>query len=132
AASGLGQSTAPVSITLYGDSFDVLEGLSRQLSAELGKIDGLINIKSSLDDAQPVVGITINRDLASNLGVSMNQIAATLQPLISGEDVVDWTSPAGQVYSVVVRLPERIRNDIEAIGNLPIAQSGATGSSSMI
>jgi HAE1 family hydrophobic/amphiphilic exporter-1 len=132
AASGLGQSTAPVSITLYGDSFDVLESLSRQLIAELDKIDGLINIKSSLDDAQPVVGITINRDLASNLGVSMNQIAATLQPLISGEDVVDWTSPAGQVYSVVVRLPERIRNDIEAIGNLPIAQSGATGSSSMI
>jgi len=132
AVSGLGQATAPVSITLYGDSFAVLEGLADQLMAELGEIEGLINVTSSLDEAQPVVGISVDRDLANTLGVSMNQVATTLQPLISGEEVTDWTAPNGQVYSVVVRLPESLRNDIDAIGNLPIAQSGATGSSEMI
>jgi HAE1 family hydrophobic/amphiphilic exporter-1 len=132
AASGLGTSAAPVSITLYGDSFDILEQLADRLIVELAKIDGLINIKSSLDEAQPVVGISVDRGRANDLGVSMTQIASTLQPLISGEEVVDWTSPAGRVYSVVVRLPEELRNDIDAIGNLPIAQSGASGSSEMI
>ncbi|MCW5721796.1 MAG: efflux RND transporter permease subunit [Devosia sp.] len=132
AASGLGTSTAPVSITLYGDSFVVLERLADQLVAKLETIDGLIDVTSSLDEAQPVVGISVNRDLANNLGVSMNQIAATLTPLISGQDVADWTSPTGQVYKVVVRLPPELREDIDAIGNLPIAQSGATGSSAMI
>jgi HAE1 family hydrophobic/amphiphilic exporter-1 len=132
AASGLGANSAPVSITLYGDSFSVLQQLADQLVGELEKIDGLINVQSSLDEAQPVVGISVDRDRANDLGVSMTQIASTLQPLISGEDVVDWTSPAGRVYSVVVRLPEELRNDIEAIGNLPIAQSGATGSTEMI
>jgi HAE1 family hydrophobic/amphiphilic exporter-1 len=132
AASGLGTSAAPVSVTLYGDSFVVLKRLADQLVRDLDQIDGLIDITSSLDEAQPVVGISINRDLADNLGVSMNQIAATLEPLISGQDVADWTAPNGQVYSVVVRLPESLRADIDAIGNLPIAQSGATGSNSMI
>ncbi|SEP79062.1 hydrophobic/amphiphilic exporter-1, HAE1 family [Devosia sp. YR412] len=132
AASGLGGSSAPVSITLYGDSFDVLKRLGDQLVGELGQIPGLIDIKSSLDEAQPVVGINVNRDLADNLGVSMAQIAATLGPLISGDDVADWTATDGKIYSVVVRLPEYLRNDIDAIGNLPIAQSGATGSSSMV
>jgi len=132
AASGLGTGSAPVSITLYGDSFAVLERLARQLESELGAIAGLINISSSLDEAQPVVGVRINQDLADNLGVSMSQIAATLGPLISGEDVADWTAQNGQVYSVVVRLPESLRNDVDAIGNLPIAQSGVTGSSQMI
>ena len=132
AASGLGGSSAPVSITLYGDSFNVLERLSDQLEGALREIPGLINITSSLDEAQPVVGIRINRDLADNLGVSMGQIATTLGPLISGEEVADWTAQNGQVYSVVVRLPEALRNDVDAIGNLPIAQSGATGSSGMI
>lgn len=126
AASGLGGSSAPVSVTLYGDSFVVLEHLADQLMAEMGKIDGLIDIKSSLDDAQPVVGITINRDLADNLGVSITQIASTMAPLISGDDVSDWTAPNGQVYSVVVRLPDYLRNDIDAIGNLPIA-AGSNG-----
>lgn len=126
AASGLGGSSAPVSVTLYGDSFVVLEHLADQLMVEMGKIDGLIDIKSSLDDAQPVVGITINRDLADSLGVSITQIASTMAPLISGDDVSDWTAPNGQVYSVVVRLPDYLRNDIDAIGNLPIA-AGSNG-----
>src|SRR5690606_37084148 len=105
---------------------------SDQLEAELAQIEGLINITSSIDEAQPVVGIRINQDLADNLGVSMGQIAATLGPLISGEEVADWTAQNGQVYSVVVRLPQSLRNDVDAIGNLPIAQTGATGSAGMI
>ncbi|MHA6730871.1 efflux RND transporter permease subunit [Devosia sp. A369] len=132
AASGLGGATAPVSITLYGDSFDVLDRLGDELVAKLEAIPGLIDITSSFDEAQPVVGIKVNRDLADNLGVSLGQIAATLGPLISGDDVADWTAANGQVYSVVVRLPEELRNDIDAIGNLPIAQSGASGSNSMV
>ena len=132
AASGLGGSSAPVSITLYGDTVSVLGRLSDQLERELAQIPGLINIKSSLDEAQSVVGIRINRDLADNLGISMGQIATTLGPLISGQDVADWTAQNGQVYSVVVRLPSDLRSDVEAIGNLPIAQSGATGSSQMV
>ncbi|UJW85119.1 efflux RND transporter permease subunit [Devosia sp. SL43] len=131
-ASGLGGSSAPVSVTLYGESFSVLDRLSDELVAKLNAIPGLINITSSLDEAQAVVGIRINSDLADNLGVSMAQIVATLGPLISGEDVANWTAQNGQVYSVVVRLPETLRNDVDAIGNLPIAQSGATGSSQMI
>src|SRR5690606_30427971 len=103
AASGLGGSTAPVSITLYGDSFDVLDRLGDELVAKLKAIPGLIDITSSFDEAQPVVGIKVNRDLADNLGVSLGQIAATLGPLISGDDVADWTAANGQVYSVVVR-----------------------------
>ncbi|KRA97653.1 nodulation protein NolG [Devosia sp. Root685] len=128
AASGLGGSSAPVSVTLYGDSFEVLGRLAHGLMADMAKIDGLIDIKSSLDEAQPVVGITINRDLADSLGVSISQIASTMAPLISGDDVSDWTAANGQVFSVVVRLPDYLRNDIDAIGNLPIA----TGSSGMI
>lgn len=132
AASGLGQSSAPVSITLYGDSFVELGRLADQLMAEMEKIDGLIDITSSLDDAQSIVGINVDRELANNLGVSMAQVAATMGPLISGEEVVDWTAPNGEISSLVVRLPESLRNDLEAISNLPIAQSGATGSNGMI
>jgi len=132
AASGLGGSSAPVSITLYGDSFEVLGRLADQLETELAQIPGLINISSSLDEAQPVVGIRVDRDLADSLGVSMNQIAATLGPLIAGEDVADWTAQNGQVYSAVVRLPESLRDDVDGIGNLPIALTGTSGSGQMI
>jgi len=79
-----------------------------------------------------VIGVRVDSELAQSVGVSMTQIAATLSPLISGQEVANWTSPSGGEYDVVVRLPPAVRNDVQAISNLPIAQSGTTGSSDMV
>src|SRR5699024_2803976 len=57
AAGGFGGVTAPIQIVIYGDSFDVLDRLSGQLMARLGEIEGLFDIESSLDEAQPVLGV---------------------------------------------------------------------------
>ncbi|HTN60778.1 MAG TPA: efflux RND transporter permease subunit [Devosia sp.] len=132
AASGLGGVAAPVSITIYGDNFTVLSQLADQLVVRLRQIKGLQDVESSLDAAQPVLGVRIDRDLASDLGVSLAQIGATLGPMLGGEDVTDWTAPNGDNYTVAVRLPEWARDNVEALGSLPITQSGATGSNAMV
>ena len=132
AASGLGGVAAPVSITIYGDNFTVLDQLADRLIAQLRAIEGLEDIESSLDAAQPVLGVRIHRDLASDLGVSLSQIGATLGPMLGGQNVTDWTAPNGDNYTVAVRLPEWARNDVDTLGSLPITQSGATGSNAMI
>ncbi len=132
AAGGLGGVTAPVQINLYGDNLDVLGPLSEQLVATMQGIAGLEDVKSSLDSAQPVLGVRINRDAASDLGVSLQQIGATLRPMLGGDDVSDWTSPDGRSFTVTVRLPAEMRNDLDVLGGLPVAQSGSTGSSGMV
>lgn len=132
ASGGLGGVAAPISIVIYGDNFTILDQLADRLIAQLEQVDGLIDIKSSLDDAQPVLGVRIERDLASDLGVSLLQIGSTLGPMLGGKEVADWTAPNGDNYTVNVRLPEWARDDIETLGSLPITQSGATGSNAMV
>ncbi|RUT34848.1 efflux RND transporter permease subunit [Arsenicitalea aurantiaca] len=132
AAGGLGGVAAPIQINIFGDNFDTLERLADTLIADLRQIEGLADIENSLDDAQPVLGIRVDRDAASDLGVSLAQIGATLRPMLGGEQVADWTAPNGDTYDVVVRLPEALRDQPEVLGSLPIAQSGATGSSALI
>lgn len=132
AAGGLGGVQAPVQLNLYGDNLDVLEPLANRLVRSLQTIDGLEDVTSSLDAAQPVLGIRINRDAASDLGVSLQQVGATLRPMLGGEDVSDWTSPDGRSFTVTVRLPEEMRDDLEVLRSLPVAQSGATGSNDMV
>lgn len=132
AANGFGGVAAPVQVNLYGDDFDVLSRLSNQLSGAMAQIDGLTDIESSLTASQPVLGVRINREAASDLGVSLQQIGATLRPMLGGEEVGDWTDPLGNSFGLVVRLPETERNDREALASLPISQSGATGSQSIV
>ncbi|GLQ11436.1 nodulation protein NolG [Devosia yakushimensis] len=131
-ASGLGPASAPISVTLYGEQLSVLEDLSRQLVGKLNTIKGITDVTSSVDEAQPVLGVRVDSDLANTVGVSASQVAATLSPLIGGEDVADWTAPDGNAYSVMVRLPETLRNDVDAVGNLPIAQSSSSGATAMV
>jgi len=132
AAGGLGGVASPVQITIYGDSLPVLSGLADELVGKLQQIEGLQDVESSLAAAQPVLGIRVDRDLASDLGVSLQQIGAALRPMLGGESVSDWTAPDGKNYSVIVRLPEWARDDVDALASLPIAQSGATGSMQLI
>ncbi|MGR3551585.1 efflux RND transporter permease subunit [Pseudooceanicola sp.] len=127
AAGGLGGVSAPVQINIYGDNLDVLGPLSDRLVRALQTIDGLEDVASSLDAAQPVLGVRINREAASDLGVSLQQIGATLRPMLGGDDVSDWTSPDGRSFTVTVRLPEKMRHDTDVLRALPVAQSGGTG-----
>jgi HAE1 family hydrophobic/amphiphilic exporter-1 len=132
AADGFGGLNAPVQVNLFGDNLDVLARQADDLVRRMEAIEGLVDVESSLNAAQPVLGVRVDRDAASDLGVSLQQVGATLRPMLGGEEVTDWTSPDGRNFTVVVRLPAETRNDLEVLRALPIAQSGATGSSSMV
>ncbi|WP_323034474.1 efflux RND transporter permease subunit [Pararhodobacter sp.] len=132
AASGMGGLEAPVQVNLFGENLDVLAPFADRLVRQLQGINGLVDVETSLNAAQPVLGVRLNRDAASDLGVSLQQVGATLRPMLGGEEVSDWTSPDGRNFSVRVRLPADLRNDLEVLRALPIAQSGATGSQGMV
>jgi HAE1 family hydrophobic/amphiphilic exporter-1 len=132
AADGFGGVTKPIQVNLYGEDLTILGRLAEQLVGRLGEVEGLADIESSLNAAQPVLGIRINREAASDLGISVAQIGQTLQPLFGGQKVSDWTAPGGQTYEVVLRLPEALRDSPDVIGGMPLSQSGATGSSGLV
>lgn len=132
AASGMGGVEAPVQVDLSGENIDALAGIADRLEAELARIEGLTEVRSSLTLARPVMAVRLRRDAASDLGVSLAQIGATLRPMLDGETVTDWTSPDGRSFDVTVRLPAELRDDLSQLGALPVAQSGATGSSGMV
>jgi len=132
AAAALGGPSAPISVSISGPSFDELDRISQRLMAQMREIDGIIDVESTLDDPAPIMAVRIDRDLASDLGVSLAQIGGALNPMLAGDEVTDWTSQTGETVGVFVRLPEWARNDINALGGLPIVQSGANGSNGVI
>ena len=114
---------APIQVTILGPSLDVLASVGDQVADAIAKVPGTVEIRSSLDEQRPILAIRVNRDVASDLGVSMQQIGSAVRPLLAGEDVTNWNAPNGQSYNVVVRLPESARSDLASLEALPITTS---------
>ncbi|MBK4216733.1 efflux RND transporter permease subunit [Paracoccus caeni] len=110
----------PVELKMRGSDLDTLKRLSATLADELSKVPGLVDIRTSLDDPQPMLGVRVNREAASDLGVRLTQVGSALSPMIAGEDVSEWTAPDGSNYDVVVRLPQDLRDDAAKLASLPI------------
>ncbi len=132
APTGFGDVAPPVEVKIFGSDLGVLERLANDLKADLEAIDGFVDVRTTLDDPQPTLGVRLDRDVASDLGVSLQLVGATLSPMLSGQTVSEWTTPAGETLDVVVRLPKEARRDAAVLGALPIMQSGATGVSGVV
>ena len=113
----------PVELKIHGPDVSVLTTLSAAMAQELERLPGLVDVRTSLDDPQPTLGVQVHREAASDLGISLAQVGNALSPMIAGEAVSEWTAPNGDSYDVVVRLPQDLRDDAARLANLPIAGS---------
>ena len=106
----------PVMISIKGPDLDELQKISDRFMAEISKVDGIVDLESSFKEPKPTLNVQINRVLASDLGLSVNQIANVVRPLIAGDDVTTWQDENGETYDVNLRLTEdqrRLPSDIQ-------------------
>jgi multidrug efflux pump len=109
-ALGRGFGGAPVSVVLMGPDVAELAALSDQLAQRAEReIPGLFNVRSDLLLNKPQLDVEIDRDRASDLGVSVREIASTLQILLGGVDLSSFKL-GGQTYDVIVQLERRERS----------------------
>jgi hydrophobic/amphiphilic exporter-1 (mainly G- bacteria), HAE1 family len=127
AANGFGAFSDPIEVTISGDSFDVLERLAADLTTSRGRIEGVTDISTSLEETQPTIAVRLNRDAADDFGVNLQEVGGALSTLLGGTNVGEWTSTEGLSYQLNVQLPEGVRSDVDALGALPIATGDGSG-----
>jgi HAE1 family hydrophobic/amphiphilic exporter-1 len=78
--------------------------------------------------------VQLKRELASDLGIGVGQLAATLRPLLAGQAVGNWRGPDDQYYDVQVRLSRADRARAEDLQRVPLlsTQLDANGSPRMV
>lgn len=96
----------PIMISIKGPDLDELQKISDSFMAEISKVEGVVDLESSLKEPKPTLSVQVNRVLASDLGLSVNQIANVIRPLIAGDDVTSWQDEKGETYDVNLRLTE--------------------------
>ncbi len=124
----------PIQIFVMGPEIRELDRISQEVVAKLKTIKGTVDIESSYKPTSPTLDITINRELASDLGVSMASVVTTTRAMIAGEDAGQWEGPDGENHQVLVRLPKNERTGVADLDKiyLPSSQTNADGSPRMV
>ena len=117
---------APIRASLMGPDFNQLVPLSRDLLERLLKQPELADMRANLNFSNPELQVQIDRQLASDLGVRVSDVASAVRLLMSGEDEISTYKELGEQYPVTIRLMPGQRDDPEVLSRLlvPSAKLG--------
>lgn len=93
----------PVAYVLQADTYEELQSAVALMMAQASRLGYLINLDSDLRLNKPQLEITIDRERAALLGVSVTDIGSTLETFLGGRVVTDFKR-GGKQYDVIVQL----------------------------
>src|SRR5699024_10032615 len=82
---GMMSTGSPIQIEISGDDLDVLTDLSQQVVWLIDEIDGTMNVETSTADGSPQLEVIVNREVASEYGLSYQQVMSELSLAFNGE-----------------------------------------------
>jgi len=124
----------PLQVSILGQDKAVISTLARQVMREMRAVPGAVDVESSDEAAKPELSVEVKRELASDLGIGVGQVASTLRPLLAGQAVGNWRAPDDQYYDVQVRLGRSERSQVADLARVPLASSrlDANGNPQMV
>jgi len=108
-----------VAVKVYGDDFAALEKPVGEISKALKSIPGAADVKAEEVEGLPLMSVEPNREAMARYGLKITDVQDVVSTAIGGRE-------AGQIqegdrrFNLVVRLPDALRSDLHALGNLPV------------
>jgi len=112
----------PISITIKGEELDQLKQIGDDFVKEIKKIPGTREVKSSYEDGIPEVEISVDRQAASQYGLSAGTIATAVKASISGVTATQFKYN-GTKIDVKIKGDETFNRNLQALEQIPISTS---------
>jgi CzcA family heavy metal efflux pump len=107
---------AQVAIKIYGPDLDVLRKKGAEVEAIMRSVRGVEDLQLEQQINVPEVRIRINRDRAARYGLTIGDLATTVETLFNGA-TVSQVLEGQRAFDLFVRLNDQSRKDIEAMRN---------------
>ena len=118
----------PIIINVQGPEAARVKLAAERVLGVVRGVRGVAEPNSSEDGDIPQLDVRVDRQEAWRAGLGVGSVAATLQPLFSGERATIWEDEQGYPHDVVVVFPDSLRRSAEDVKQLPVAATGLTSS----
>ncbi len=115
--------SSEIEYVLQADSYEELQQAVGIFMGKASQLGYLVNLDSDLRLNKPQLDITIDRERAAGLGVSVVDIGTTLETLLGGRAVSDFKQGTKQ-YDVIAQLRPEVRSTPQAIEDIYLRGKG--------
>ena len=106
-------------VQISGDSTEVLNDLSIDIARSLESIEGLKDVISDGQSGNKEIRVSIDRIRAANVGLTAQEIAASVSTAMRGENLREFRDDNGEI-DVRLAFRENDKQSIEQLANLPL------------
>lgn len=114
-----GQRSEPLQFGIVGPDILKIDNLSDQMVARLGQIAGIAKLDKDLKLNQPEVRLVVDRERASQLGITAEDIAQMLTIMTGGLDIAEFKDN-NQRYKIRMQIEAGARNSMEKLQRLQL------------
>jgi len=106
-------------VKIFGDDLDTLLQVATRVQAAVQAVPGAADVRTEQVSGLPVLTVKPNRAALARYGITLAELQEVVEIAVGGKQ-------AGQVFEgdrrfdIVVRLPEGLRIDLEALAALPV------------
>jgi cobalt-zinc-cadmium resistance protein CzcA len=108
-----------LAVKIYGDDLDQLLKSAQDVETIVKSVEGAADVKTEQTSGLPVLSITPNRKKLDLYGLNIADVQDVIGTAMGGQEAGQLFK-GDQRFDIVVRLPEKLREDINILENLPI------------
>ena len=116
-----------VAVKVFGDDMGIMETTAAEISRVLESVPGAADVKVEQTTGLPMLTVQIDRAKLARLGLSLDEVQSMVATAVGGQEA-GALFQGDRRFDILVRLPDAVRNDIEALKRLPIKLPSSNGS----
>lgn len=108
-----------LAVKVYGDDYTAMSKTAQEIAQVLQKIQGSADVKVEQTSGLPVMNIKIRRESLARFGLDMSEVQDIVSAAIGGREA-GVVFEGDRRFDIMVRLPDTLRDDPEAVSKIPI------------
>ncbi|MDR3219824.1 MAG: efflux RND transporter permease subunit [Dysgonamonadaceae bacterium] len=112
-SSFLGNESAPLVVEIKGEELDELTDIAAVVKSRVEQVDGVFNVKSSVEDGAPEITVSIDRTMAGIYNLSVATVIDQLKQQLSGQDAGQMEY-RGETRNISIKIPDVSLNNLGA------------------
>ncbi len=110
---------ADVAVKIYGDDLAVMNATAEEIETVLKSVPGAADVKVEQTTGLPILTVHLDREALARYGLALADVQALVSTAMGGT-TVGQIFEGDRRFDLVVRLPENLRTDLDALANLPV------------